>query len=40
MEAHEDTWGKMGHLDDAPEESFTGKTRKQPNKERLDLKLL
>ena len=28
--------GKMGHLGSAPEESLTGKTRKQPNKERLE----
>jgi hypothetical protein len=32
--------GKTGHLDGAPEDSLAGKTRKQPNKERLDLKLL
>ena len=32
--------GKMGHLDGTSEESLTGKTRKQPNKERLDSKLL
>ncbi len=28
--------GEMGHLDGALEESLTGKTRKQPNKERLE----
>jgi hypothetical protein len=32
--------GEMGHLGGAPEESLTGKTRKQSNKERIDLKLL
>ena len=30
--------GEMGHLGDATEESLMGKTRTQPNKERLDLK--
>jgi hypothetical protein len=30
----------MGHLGGALEESLAGKTRKRPNKEGLDLKLL
>jgi hypothetical protein len=31
---------KAGHVDGAPEDSLAGKTRKEPNKESLDLELL
>ena len=31
---------KTGHLDGAVKDSLAGKTRKQPNKERLDLNLM
>jgi hypothetical protein len=32
--------GKTGHLDDAAEDSLADKTRKEPNKESLELGLL